>query len=161
MPSQPNDTASTNCEPDSVGAYAALLDKSVVAVLALLQEAGVEKIHASDRLSEREKSQLLEHLLASLGISNQPNRVVSCLPYAHFAVIRSMGTLVPFDFAVHRRMAEMLKQLRKLIKQALHSVFGPTLQERSFSAMQKRGGRSRRHASVYFHTLKVDGRNLP
>ncbi len=172
MPSQPNDTASSNCGSDSVGTYAALLEKSVAAVLALLQEAGVKKIHASDRLSEREKSQLLEHLQASLGFSNHPNRMLvigtgkeqalGYLEHLRVIIARRVGSLTPLDFDVrHQRVNEMLKLLRKLIKQALHSVIGPTLQERSFSAMQKRGGGSTRHASVYFHSHKVDGRNLP
>lgn len=176
MSSQPIDTASSNCESDSVGAYAALLDRSAESVLALLQEAGVEKIHASDRLSKQERSQLLEHLQASLGIYSHPNRMlvgtgkelaIGYLKYVQVFLIGNIGRLLADESAadqhqeVHRRKAEMLKQLRKLIKQVLHSVIGPTLQERSFSAMQKRGGGRTRHASVYFHSLKVDGRNLP
>lgn len=50
-----------------------------------------------------------------------------------------------------RRMAETLKQLRKLAKRVV-SVF--------FGALQKQSG-DRRRTGAFFHVLKVDGRNLP
>lgn len=176
MPSQPNDTASTHCEPDSVGAYAALLDKSVASVLALLQEAGVEKIHASDRLSEQEQSRLLNHLKASLGICDQPNRMLPSgankqqalgyLAYAQYQIIRRNGQLVSFESEdeyrkVRQRTTEMLKQLRELTKKVLRSVSVPTVREGPISRRRERGGGTVRHGSVFFHSLKVNGRNLP
>lgn len=50
-----------------------------------------------------------------------------------------------------RRMAETLKQLRKLVKRVLRPVDG---------AVQTTGG-VERHGGAFFHVLKVDGRNLP
>lgn len=50
-----------------------------------------------------------------------------------------------------RRMAETLKQLRKLVKRVLPPVDGDV---RTVSSVQRRSG-------AFFHVLKVDGRNLP
>lgn len=49
-----------------------------------------------------------------------------------------------------RRMAETLKQLRKLVKRVLRPVDG----------VVQRAGVIERHGGAFFHVLKVDGRNL-
>lgn len=50
-----------------------------------------------------------------------------------------------------RRMAETLKQLRKLVKRVVRPIDG----------IVHRAGVIERHGGAFFHALKVDGRNLP
>lgn len=50
-----------------------------------------------------------------------------------------------------RRMAETLKQLRKLVKRVLRPIDG----------VVQRASVIERHGGAFFHELKVDGRNLP
>lgn len=50
-----------------------------------------------------------------------------------------------------RRMAETLKQLRKLVKRVLRPIDG----------VVQRPSVIERHGGAFFHELKVDGRNLP
>lgn len=50
-----------------------------------------------------------------------------------------------------RRMAETLKQLRKLVRRVVRPIDG---------IVQKVGVKER-HGGAFFHALKVDGRNLP